>query len=387
MDYPSMKIAHVNFRPSSGVFHKIQGLARAAKKMGLSIDFIVLSDVEYEEDENVKCVRLNLPKNRVLKKLFLDYFRYKAIDRSIDLSDYDRIILRYPGAFDLAYKGFFEKYTNKIITEHHSIVETEIKALEVGRLNSLRILLDRKNAPKVLSYALGIIGVTEEIRQKQLEIAGQDKPSTVVSNSLDVESVKLTKFIPFDGRSLNMITVSTTFYPWQGLDRLVQAMETYNGDTDLNLSLAGNFEGSSGQKMIEELNLKRGTIQVLGEAYGEKLDEYFSKAHLAVSTLALHRKALADACPLKTREYVARGIPFIYAYNDVDIQGDPEFALKFPSSDDPLDMNQIIEFVRTFSGKEKLSERMREYASEHLDCKIKVKKMVEFAVSIGTQNR
>lgn len=355
--------------------------------MGLSIDFIVLSDVEYEEDENVKCVRLNLPKNRVLKKLFLDYFRYKAIDRSIDLSDYDRIILRYPGAFDLAYKGFFEKYTNKIITEHHSIVETEIKALEVGRLNSLRILLDRKNAPKVLSYALGIIGVTEEIRQKQLEIAGQDKPSTVVSNSLDVESVKLTKFIPFDGRSLNMITVSTTFYPWQGLDRLVQAMETYNGDTDLNLSLAGNFEGSSGQKMIEELNLKRGTIQVLGEAYGEKLDEYFSKAHLAVSTLALHRKALADACPLKTREYVARGIPFIYAYNDVDIQGDPEFALKFPSSDDPLDMNQIIEFVRTFSGKEKLSERMREYASEHLDCKIKVKKMVEFAVSIGTQNR
>jgi len=379
-----MKLAHVSFRSLSGVIHKTQGLAKAAKEMGLSIEFIILSDVEHEDDKNIKFYRLNLPRNRFLRKLFLDYFRYQTINRSVDLSAYDRIILRYPGSIDLAHKSFFDKYKNKIITEHHSIVETELKALEVGRLNPVRILLERFNAPKILSYAIGIIGVTEEIKRKQLEILAHDRPSMVISNSLDVESVKMTRFKPFDGRSLNMISVSTTFFPWQGLDRLVEAMKAYQGKTHLNLNLVGNFEASSKLKTMKETSIEQGSIHVLGEVHGERLDEYFSKANLAVSTLALHRKKLTDACPIKTREYVARGIPFIYAYNDVDIQGEPDFALKFDCCDEPLDMNSIIAFAQNVSRKERLSERMREYAFKHLDSKTKVKKMYEFALSIGS---
>lgn len=41
---------------------------------------------------------------------------------------------------------------------------------------------------------------------------------------------------------------------------------------------------------------------------------YFKKSNIAISSLALHRNNMKEACVLKTR-----GIPFVYRYDDLII--------------------------------------------------------------------
>ena len=374
-----MKVAHISYRPSDGVYKKILGQAKAAKKLGLDFEFIVISDDMSKEDEVIQFHRLILPKGKFLRKIALNFFQYKAISKSVDLTPYDRIILRYPSSIDLSYRGFFRKYKDKIITEHNSIMKTELKTLEVGWLNPLRIFLEHINSPKLLSEAAGIIGVTDEIRRFQLGLIKQTKPSTVISNGIDVEGIKFTKFKRFDNETLNMIFVSNTFYPWHGLDRLLEGLMEYEGDININLFLIGEIYRDEELRMIN--NMKRGKINIhaLGKHQGDKLDHYYMNSNVAVSSLALFRINLNEACVLKTREYIARGIPFVYAYEDVDIPEDCRFALKFRDCDEPIDIQKLIGFVKDVSNRDHLSEKMREYASGNLDWKYKVTEMYKFA--------
>ena len=375
-----MKLAHVNFNPSRSVYNKVVGQAKAAKQLGLDFEFIVLSNDIKRKDENIKLYKLNLPGNRLLKKMAINFFRFRTISKTVDLAPYDRIILRYPNSVDPFYKSFFKKYENKIITEHQTNAIAELKTLEVGLLNPLRVFLESINSPKLLSKVVGIIGVTDEIRKMQLDLVKTAKPSKTISNGIDVESIEFTKFADFDNRTLNMIFVSNIFYPWQGLDRLLQGLIKYKGYIHINLFLAGNIYRRKELRIIRNLKEKNVNIHTLGELQGAKLDDYHINSNVAVSSLALFRKKMNEACTLKTREYIARGIPFIYAYNDVDIKDDCNFALRLDNCEDPIDIQKIIQFAQRVSKIDNLSTKMREYAFKNLDWKNKVKEMYEFAL-------
>jgi hypothetical protein len=377
-----MKVAHLNYCPTDGVFKKISGQAKAAKELGLDLDFLVLSESALQKGWNIKSYSLNLPRNRILKKIARDFFRYKTMGKSVNLAPYHRVILRYPSSVDLRYKNFFDKHKNKIITEHHSNVIMELRNLEVGPLNPFRLFLERLNAPKLLSRVAGIIAVTDEIRNMQLNLLAESKPSTVISNGVDVESIPFTEFRGFNGQSLSMVFVSNTFYSWHGLDRLLEGMRDYQGDIRLNLFLMGRVYRKKELKMIEDLKKKSVNIHLLEKCTGEKMNDYFKRSNIAIGSLALYRNRMSQACVLKTREYMARGIPFIYAYEDVDFGDDCDFALKFANSRDPIDMDKVIRFAQQVSKKEALSLTMRTYASKHLDWKNKIRKMYEFAVKV-----
>ena len=51
-------------------------------------------------------------------------------------------------------------------------------------------------------------------------------------------------------------------------------------------------------------------------------------ADVAVSSLALHRDGLNEASPLKTREYLAAGVPVLTAYRDTDFLRGAPFLLQ-----------------------------------------------------------
>ena len=109
-----------------------------------------------------------------------------------------------------------------------------------------------------------------------------------------------------------------------------------------------------------------GHIFFHGALYGQPLDEMIDQADIGIGTLGLYRKGSNEGATLKVREYMSRGLPFIYAGNDQAITENLEFALQVPNDDTALDMKQIIEFAKKFKNADQIPGRMREYAREHM---------------------
>jgi hypothetical protein len=74
-----------------------------------------------------------------------------------------------------------------------------------------------------------------------------------------------------------------------------------------------------------------------------------------MATLALHRKELEEASPLKVREYAALGIPMIISYQETPFINValPEWMLNIPNSEESIDhsLPDILSFCDRWKGK------------------------------------
>ena len=378
-----MKLACVYYLPAKtlpiGIFNKIQGQAKAAKKLHLDIDYFILNKLENKQLDNLKLIKINLPKNTILNFVKRYFFKFKTIDQNLDLAGYNKIILRYPLSTDLFfYKPFWQKYKNKVVTIHNT---NEIEELKTNKtlLGKINLILEKRNSSKLLANIAGIIGVSNEIRKIELKKIKEVKPSIAISNGIDVGNIPFTKFTFFDNKTLNLIFISSIFYPWQGLERLLKSLNLYNGKVKIRLFLIGEINNNIEKSLIHEISNTNIDIQMLGSKYGTDIDNYFSKSTLAIGTLALFKKNMNETSALKIGEYLARGIPFIYAYNETDIEKKCEYALKFENKENIIDIKKVIEFAEKVSSNEKISFEMRRKAFNNSDWKIKVKKIYDFA--------
>src|SRR5699024_7986971 len=80
-------------------------------------------------------------------------------------------------------------------------------------------------------------------------------------------------------------------------------------------------------KLVGNLGVSENVI-FHGALFGEELDRVFSICTTALSSLALHRKNVLTSSELKSREYMARGIPFICAARDEALAQAGEFILQ-----------------------------------------------------------
>jgi len=379
-----MKIAHLNLLHYLyvGIENKLLEQANAAKKSGLDIDYIILNDEKEYQVDNVIYKKFVYPKSSLRKKIMRRFFKFSIINETIDLSSYDAIVIRYPRPISYDWKKFTNKYPNKIITEHHAIALPET-IYKITFSNILNFIQEYINSKKLKNKAIGLIGVTDEISREESK-RNFSLPRKTISNGIDVSKVNFTKFIPFDGESLTMTIVASEFAAWHGLDKLLNSLIVNNSDIKITLNLVGEYITNNDKTTIENINTtkKNITVKILGSKRGEELDEVFSNSTLAIGSVAIYRQKLEEACALKIREYLARGIPFIYSAKDPDISENSSFSFELPNDDSPIDFNQIIKFVEQVSAQKNISEEMREYAFETVDWTIKVKEMYKFVKKI-----
>lgn len=362
-----MKVAHVNYLPYDnqiGVNKKIEAQAKAAREIGLNLDFIILNSFHENRKDNLIYKKID---DSIFKKKL---FRYQIIDKYIELKKYDYIILRYSG-MDISSLYFVYKYGEKIITEHHTDEIGEI--LTYKSKVSGRYILERYLSPIFLKKVGAFICVTNEIINVELEKCGCFKKALLMPNGVDTESIRFTKFKPFDGKKLDIIFVASFFAPWHGLDEILNNLVSYNGNVIINIYLIGDLHKEDICK-IQKIKNPYVNIHIKGRLHGEALDKIFAISTIAISTIAISRKKMTEACALKTREYIARGIPFVYGYKDVDLSGKEKFALKI----DKFDISKVIDFARSVSQISNLSEEMRQFAIQNLDWKIKMRRLKSF---------
>ena len=118
-------------------------------------------------------------------------------------------------------------------------------------------------------------------------------------------------------------------------------------------------------------------IEVAGKKYGTELDPYFDSCHMACDSLAMHRLNMVESSTLKSKEYVARGIPFVFSAPDRDLESVREFLYDAGSCEADIDLGPLIEHYRGID-HQRLKEEMHACASQVLDWDVKVKRLRRF---------
>ncbi len=179
---------------------------------------------------------------------------------------------------------------------------------------------------------------------------------------------------------LNLIFVGNIAV-WHGLERLLSGIKNYNGQSDYALILVGKE-----QAFIDILNkldlnaLINKKIFLTGFKAGEELDNLFSTADCAIGSLGLHRINILNGVPLKHREYLSRGLPFVYSGKDEDINASiSKYLFNIEANESPVDFLKLLNFISDLNkSEENVSQILADYAEKNVDMNIKSKELVEF---------
>lgn len=383
-----MRIAYIYFLLGNmpGIEKKICHQARAVSQLSAGqIDFFMLNRgiEKFADGIHYRLIKLAAGPWAYYELLFK---KYDLIAHSVDLSSYDVVILRYPYA-DRSGIDFAGHHC--LITEHNSNEIPELMAnlqnphvhLSLKAFRRIRLEIEKKYANPQLARCAGFITITDELRQAKLKQLPRPLPAQTIPTGVSTDSITPTGYQPFHGRQMNLAFMSGEIQPWHGFDRLLAGLKNFSGPVRIKIHLIGHIQPEN----LKGWNLDPDFFIFHGLQTGENLDRILANCHVAVGSLGLFRNQMTESSPLKTREYMARGLPFVIAGKDPDLSPDDVIKssyLEFPNDASPLDFDRIVEFVtqinRTYPGDE-LSALMRDYCRTHLDWTIKMQKYVEFA--------
>ena len=367
----------------AGVLKKMQQQATILIRLGVDVELIIFCGTNAPEIpcSFIKYYRheyLNTNKTyNLLNKLKCQILKRKILIEIIKSLDKKSIVyLRYPDPIFYLIDPISHK-SCKIVCEHNGIDYLEHK-LSGSYIELIFELFLGKRARKCVD---GIVCVTNEIKQFELEHVGNNhKPHILIGNGISVSSVRL-RAPPNLSGTLNLLFVANVSR-WHGIDRLLEGLAIYKGDTKVRFFLVGDGQDLLNLKLlVKKLGIDKNVITT-GALEGSALDDLFEKSHLAVGSLGLHRMGMKEGSILKAREYCARGIPFLYECSDPDFPDDFPYIKKIAGDESPIDIEEVIRFAEEVYSDPEHHIKMRAYAEEKLDWSVKMKKLKEFCETL-----
>ena len=144
------------------------------------------------------------------------------------------------------------------------------------------------------------------------------------------------------------------------------------------------FDIVGGNDTIKELKSEVLKLQIaqnvsfLGYKNSKELQQLYDYCDIAVSVLGGFSYHLNYMSPIKSREYCAAGMPFLYAYEDT-LPPDAPFAMKIPNNSSPVNIGDVVKFAENCRRNPEISVQERQYAADHYDWKIIMKRVLDFA--------
>lgn len=205
--------------------------------------------------------------------------------------------------------------------------------------------------------------------------------SVGIQNGIDVEEIEVRKVPVMEG-SIRLLTVSSMYF-WHGYDRLIRGVAEYYKQSqteEVYLDMVG--EGlctEEWKKLAKDAGVSKYVV-FHGMKTGKDLEEQYENAHVAVSSLGIHRLGIATSSTLKNREYVAKGIPMIVANRDKGIEKMGKYYLNIPDDESAVNIKDIVCFVKSIGNYKKAAEEMHEFALRNFTWEKQMRKVFEHAV-------
>ncbi len=315
-----MRIAYISLhwtRPiTSGVGQKIIRQVSAWRNAGHEVEVFMHSQQDRPESNLVPGKIFFFRKGN---KLQTEWERIRAAMRLIkSIQSYkpDIIYLRY---------GIYVYPIQKLIEIAPVIEEINTNDLtQHNELGNLYSLYNQSTRGILLKSVNGLVTMTQELANAPA-FSSYKKPTRIIANGIDLKNI-----IPFDApnnKTPHLLFIATPGYYWHGVDKLVTLAENF---PDLIIEVVG-YDHIEGARHIPS------NLILLGYLEMPKYQEAIARADAALGTIALHRKGMEEACPLKTRECLAYGVPMVLPYIDNDINNlDCDFLLKIPNKEDNM---------------------------------------------------
>ena len=89
-----------------------------------------------------------------------------------------------------------------------------------------------------------------------------------------------------------------------------------------------------------------------------------------------------ETAELKSRDYLAKGIPFVASVKILDIPEavENDIYLRVPNDDSPIDIENVLNFYdRIYSeSAEQVNNRLRQFAKDHFSMEVAMKEVIDF---------
>lgn len=207
-------------------------------------------------------------------------------------------------------------------------------------------------------------------------------PAIALQNGVDTSALEVSKS-DIGAKTLELITMSSML-PWHGVDRMINGLSEYylnGGKRDVRLHILGDGAlRADYEALCARLGLSS-RVTFYGTLTGEQLDGVFDKAAVGICTLGAHLKNNFVGSPLKTVEYIARGLPVASELTLEFLPGDTGYLFNVPRDDSPLDIAGLSDFCdgllknRT---SEELHNEIRRYAEIHCDIRSTMSKVTSW---------
>lgn len=293
-----------------------------------------------------------LQNNTVKKKCMLLNIKeiYEQICKIIDELNISLIYIRYLGSdeWQIDFLRRINHKNIKIILEFPTIPYDAMK-------NPIELQEDKLYRKKLKTY------VKMSTNFNDLDSVF-NIPSFSINNGINIEENPLKKDIKHN--FIQLIAVASMNY-WHGYERIIEGLASYyrntNNRLEVYLKLVGNGKEIEKYKALSKKYHIEKFITFVGEKFGDELTEEYDSADIAVGSLCTYKTNYSRASPLKTKEYCARGLPFVIAYKDLAFEDNLPFILEVPNNELEINIPEIINFYNnyiTHSNKEKV----RDYA-------------------------
>jgi hypothetical protein len=221
----------------------------------------------------------------------------------------------------------------------------------------------------ILSRAAGFTSTSEEIAQHPTNIRF-DKSTIVISNGIELSNFEVLP--PTHNMVPRMVFIGTPGYPWHGVDKIIEFAIL---KPDIHIDIIGYSRNDLKMEEIPKNVACHGFLQ------SNEYKKIFTTCDAAIGTLALHRKDMEEASPLKVREYLIHGLPVIIGYRDSDLSNRQyDFVCQIPNTE-----NNILEYsehVYTFAYHMMGKRVDRNLIAPLIDQSLKEKKRLEFFAQI-----
>ena len=366
-----------------GVQAKIQSQCKAFREHGYEVDLI--------ERAGASTVLMNPDgKKTPIKErrtMISNYYVRSVLDKQYQIGDigkylegkiYDACYIRY----DFSDPGFIgllknlKKVCKKIALELPTYpYDEENSATFLSRMKLSVDIHFRKQLRKYVDFIVTFYDGHKEIF---------GVPTVVVPNGFDFSTFSLVQSeLPED--VIHIIAVSS-MREWHGYERIIEGMHNYyaeNPENKMNLvlHLVGNGREYEKYKALIEKYELQDHIIMEGSMHGKQLDDLYEIAALGIDSLARHRSGIDVLSSLKSREYGAKGIPFINSCKIDIIEEDFPYMLRVPANEEPIDIQQILCFYEFCycAGKSRteIGNEVRSYIESRSSMKTTMRKVAE----------
>jgi len=243
----------------------------------------------------------------------------------------------------------------------------------------------------IYSHAAGIAAVSEEIYRYAVRSGKKEKPFLLAKNGVDIDSFVFHGYnpslrqefdTPLDAPLLVMIGALA---PWHGIDILLQCLETPELQ-NFYLWLVGNLPISVIKNMASKEVLPR--VRLIPWQPPEDLSHTLSAADIGIGALAGYRKNTQETQALKTRTYLACGLPTLLGHKDPILTEAQPFIANgsyTTIAQLSLEIKEFYELIR--ENRHSLGEQARQFAEQHLSWRVAARETVEFLEEICSSTK